>query len=340
VNIWWFILLLITSTYFLTGLVRHYSLSKKLLDIPNERSSHSESTPRGGGVAFVIIFILSLIIFSLNNKVQPDSLWAVFGSGLWIAIVGFLDDHGHIPAIWRLLAHAIGAMWALWWLDGLPPLSMFGTIIDFGLLGHILAAIYLIWLINLYNFMDGINGIASIEAITVCLGGIVLYYLFSIGNNSDWLFPLLLLATVLGFLYWNFPHAKIFMGDAGSGFIGILLGIFSIQAAWVSPGLFWAWLILLGVFIIDATVTLIARLLHREKIYEAHRSHAYQWSARKWGHTSVTIGVLLINLFWLFPLAFISMIYPKQGILIVLLAFLPLTVLALKFGAGRTEQSQ
>jgi Fuc2NAc and GlcNAc transferase len=142
-------------------------------------------------------------------------------------------------------------------------------------------------MLNLYNFMDGIDGIASVEAICACLGASVLYWL----SGLDALIwgPLLLAASVAGFLYWNFPPARIFMGDAGSGFLGIVLGGLSLQAAWVSEPMLWAWLILLGVFIVDATFTLFRRLLRGEKVYEAHRSHAYQFASRRFGkHLPVT----------------------------------------------------
>jgi Fuc2NAc and GlcNAc transferase len=143
---------------------------------------------------------------------------------------------------------------------------------------------------------------------------------------------------VLGFLFWNFPPAKIFMGDAGSGFLGMAIGVISLQAAWASPDLFWAWLILLGVFIVDATVTLLRRLLRGEKIYEAHRSHAYQFASRRYGrHLPVTLAVAAINLFWLFPLAASVVLWSIDGVLALTVAYIPLLLLASKFNAGGLE---
>src|SRR5690606_30192313 len=120
--------------------------------------------------------------------------------------------------------------------------------------------------------------------------GAILYALLETASLTD--LPLLMLAaSVLGFLAWNFPPARIFMGDAGSGFLGIALGILSLQAAWIAPTLFWAWQILLGVFVVDATFTLLRRLLRGEKVYEAHRSHAYQYASRRFGrHLPVTLA--------------------------------------------------
>jgi Fuc2NAc and GlcNAc transferase len=150
---------------------------------------------------------------------------------------------------------------------------------------------------------------------------------------------LILIMSVSGFLYWNFPPAKIFMGDAGSGFLGIVLGLLSLQAAWVSSQLFWCWLILLGVFVVDATFTLIRRLLRGEKVYEAHRSHAYQFASRRvGGHLPVTLAVALLNLCWLLPVALGVLLFDLDGFLALLVAYLPLVGLAVAYHAGAAER--
>lgn len=326
----------------LTGGLRRYALARSLIDIPNERSSHSVPTPRGGGVAIVLSFLLALPLLAVMDLVSWRLVCALLGAGAGIAVLGFLDDHGHIAARWRLLGHFIGAAWALAWLGGLPPLTIFDYTLDLGWMGHGLAAVYLVWVLNLYNFMDGINGIASIEAICVCIGGaLLLGTLAMTGSDSlEGIWLLLLLAcAVSGFLFWNLPPARIFMGDAGSGFLGIVLGILSLQAAWVAPQLLWSWMILLGVFIVDATFTLLRRLLRGAKVYEAHRSHAYQYAARQFGrHMPVTLAVGAINLFWLLPLALWVGVGGVDGALGVLIAYLPLLLLAIKFRAGEQEQ--
>jgi Fuc2NAc and GlcNAc transferase len=172
----------------------------------------------------------------------------------------------------------------------------------------------------------------------VCIGAAVIYALSGFADLI-WL-PLLLAAAVLGFLFWNFPPAKIFMGDAGSGFLGIILGLLSLQAASISSQLLWAWLILLGVFIVDATVTLIRRLVRGDKVYEAHRSHAYQFASRKYGkHLPVTSAVGVINLFWLLPVAICVTQFGLDGAIGVVVAYIPLAILALKFNAGELERN-
>ncbi|MCF6236003.1 MAG: glycosyltransferase family 4 protein [Gammaproteobacteria bacterium] len=336
-DIVWIALLMGGASWGLTGFLRSYALKKQLIDVPNNRSSHTVPTPRGGGVAIVVTFLLALLFLGFFNMLPADLVWALVGAGVGVALVGFIDDHGHISARWRLLVHFLCAGWALAWLGGLPPLPIFGIVLDIGWFGYLLAAFFLVWLLNLYNFMDGIDGLASIEAVTVCLSGAVLYMLVSVNNGVE--IPLLLLTTtVAGFLLWNFPKAKIFMGDAGSGFVGMVLGIFTIQAAWVMPELFWGWIILLGAFVVDATVTLVRRVLRGDKFYEAHRSHAYQYASRQYkGHVSVSIAFGIINLCWLLPIAVFVSIGWLDGVAGVVVAYLPLVMLAYRFKAGANE---
>ncbi|WP_043310813.1 glycosyltransferase family 4 protein [Pseudomonas sp. ML96] len=320
----------------LTALLRRYALSRSLLDIPNARSSHSLPTPRGGGVAIVIAFLLGGGALYCWGALPQSLFIALLGAGGGVALLGFLDDHGHVAARWRLLGHFLAAAWCLYWLSGLPPVSAFGNSWDLGVLGQIVAALYLVWLLNLYNFMDGIDGIASVEAITACLGIALISRLM----GADELVPpvLLLAASCAGFLSWNFPPARIFMGDAGSGFLGIVLGTLSIHTAWVNGDLLWSWLILLGVFIVDATLTLLRRLLRGERVYEAHRSHAYQFAARRFNkHLPVTLAVLLINLLWLLPMAVCAALGWLPGPLVLVMAYLPLIALAIKYRAGAAE---
>jgi len=333
---WWLLPLVLLVSLLMTAGLRHYALKRNVIDVPNARSSHTIPTPRGGGVAIVVSFLLAMTVLMFTGTAHVHTLIGLVGGGALIAAVGFMDDHGHIPARWRLLGHFLAAGWILAWMGGLPPVNVLGWVVDLGLAGTLLAAVYLVWMLNLYNFMDGIDGIASIEAITVCLCAAGLYGLTGLGQHA--VLPLLLACAVAGFLYWNYPPAKIFMGDAGSGFLGILLGGLSVQAAWVSPQMFWCWLILLGVFIVDSTYTLVRRLLRGDKVYEAHRSHAYQFAARRYGkHLPVTLGVAVVNICWLLPIAVGVALGALDGLLGVALAYAPLIGLAVRFRAGELE---
>lgn len=339
-TLWLLYSVLAGFSFILTAALGWYALANSLMDIPNARSSHVVATPRGGGVAIVFCFLVGVSVLLYLDSMLPARAGVGFiGAGLVVAVVGFMDDHGHIAARWRLLAHFSAAGWGLYWLGGLPVLTVLGWDVDLGAIGYLFAALYLVWLLNLYNFMDGIDGIASVEAISVCLGGAGIFVLQGGGyGDAAVILPLLLAFSVAGFLVWNFPPAKIFMGDAGSGFLGITLGLLSIQAAHSAPQLFWSWLILLGVFIVDATYTLFRRLLRGDKVYEPHRSHAYQYAARRYGqHRFVTLSVLMINLCWLIPLACLPALGLLDGVLSLTLAYIPLIVLAVCFHAGELE---
>ena len=336
-NLLWLLPVASCLSLLLAGLIRSYALSHDLIDVPNLRSSHSTPTPRGGGLAFIVPFLMFTPILGVFDDLPMAVIWAFLGGGIWISFVGFLDDRRHIAARWRLLAHFIGAVWVLFWLGGFPPVLIFGVTFDLAWLGNILAAVYLVWLLNLYNFMDGIDGIASIEAVTVCISVTILLILQD-SPQSIWLTISLLAASVVGFLFWNFPPAKIFMGDVGSGFLGLILGMLSIQVAWILPHMFWVWIVLLGVFIVDATLTLIRRVIKGEKFYEAHKSHIYQITARRCSsHKAVSLIVGLINVLWLLPVAYLVVkewVYGLEG---VILAYIPLVGLFFYFGSKQNK---
>ena len=335
--LWLFLLLIGSVSWALTGLLRRYALSNSLIDIPNERSSHFTPTPRGGGVSIVVAFQVGSIFLWIMSILDNMVFVGLSGAGLIIAIIGFIDDHGHIAARWRLLGHFSAASWLVFWLGGLPLLIVFGSSVDFGWAGHVLAVIVLVWLLNLYNFMDGIDGMAGIEALSSTLvAGFLFIFVFD--NQDMAILNLLMSSAVIGFLIWNFPPAKIFMGDAGSGFLGLMLGALALYGAHVASQMFWVWLILLGVFVVDATYTLIRRLLRGDKVYEAHRSHAYQYASRKFGsHLPVTISVLLINLFWLTPWSVFVALGMLDGMSGMIFSYIPLLWLAWYFHAGELE---
>lgn len=330
------IILVFLTSFLLTAMLRKYALSRSMIDVPNARSSHSIPTPRGGGLAIVITVMLSLVGLYLTGAIEFAVFASLFFAGGLVAIIGFMDDHGHIAARWRLMGHFCAAAIVLFWTGGLPIIDFFGTPLNLHYAGYVFGSLYLVWMLNLYNFMDGIDGLASIEAICACLGMCVVYLIA--GPTSLIQVNMLFAFAVAGFLYWNFPSAKIFMGDAGSGFIGIVLAGLSVHAAWLSADLLWCWLILLGVFIVDATVTLLRRLLRGARVYEAHRSHAYQYASRLVGrHAPVTLTVCLINVFWLLPLAVCVAYSLLSGAAALVVAYIPLIILAVRFRAGETE---
>ncbi len=318
-----------------TGMLqRHVAERLGMIDRPNERSSHTTPTPRGGGLAIVAVSLSLCLLLWQQRLLSPAFAMALVGGGAAVASIGFWDDRRHVPAAGRLLVHGGAAAWALFWLDGLPAIDVGKETIVLPAWGAVLAVFFLVWLVNLYNFMDGIDGIAGVEAVTVFLGAAVI--LHAVDTEADLSVFLALAGAVVGFLRWNWPPAKIFMGDVGSGFLGFVLGVYTLYWPMHSRMSLWSWVILLGVFLVDATVTLLVRAMRREKVYVAHRSHAYQRLARKFqSHQKVTVGVLVVNTCWLFPLALGAAFQPAQGVWLTALAFTPLVTLCFWAGAGK-----
>ncbi len=326
------------ATAMLTGVFRHYALKKGMMDVPNNRSSHVVATPRGGGIAVVIVFLSVLFFYLTDNAINIDSRYiaSLFLGGATIAAVGFWDDHQHVPASWRSAIHLVAAFASLLVIPSLPVINLFGYNLNLGWLAYPVYAIAIVWLLNLYNFMDGIDGIASVQAISVS-GGAALILLLQ--GQQTWAALLFLLSIcVAGFLVWNWPPAKVFMGDACSGFLGFILGLLLVITSAEGSINLWSWIILLGVFWLDATVTLVRRIFRGEKFYEAHRSHAYQRLSRRWqSHKKVTLSVLAINTLWLLPWALAATFVPTYSLLIFFVALTPLAYLILMLGAGKGD---
>jgi Fuc2NAc and GlcNAc transferase len=321
--------------FVLTLLIQKSALRTNRLDIPNERSSHTSPTPRGAGLAVVVAFLLGLVALLVDKSISDDVFLAIALPGLIVAIIGLLDDRGHLTsAKWRLVGHFACALLAVWLVGGLPELPLANATIDFGLAGDITAVVYLVWMLNLFNFMDGIDLITGVQTVTTSAG--VAMLLLASTESDFWKVFVVITASILGFLFFNLPPAKIFLGDVGSGFIGFITAVISLAIAKDEPLVAWAMIILLGVFVTDATVTLLRRLLSREHVYVAHRTHAYQHLSKKLNrHLPVSLGVGAINLLFLLPIAWLvaeSKISPIFGLLI---AYAPLVIVAAFLNAGK-----
>jgi Fuc2NAc and GlcNAc transferase len=320
----------------MTGRVRRMALDQGVLDRPGPRSSHTRPTPRGGGLAFVSVLLIALAL-AAGLGLQPWRPALVLGGGgAVVAGVGWRDDQRSLLPGRRLLAHLLVAAAAVAGLEGVAPLSLGPLAFGNGLLVQAAAVLFLAWMINLFNFMDGIDGLAAVEAISVAGVGSAALLLAGGGTLLQAWGPLSLASAVAGFLVWNWPPARIFMGDAGSGFLGFAIGVFMLQAGRVSSDLFWSWMILAAVFLVDATATLLVRLARGESWWLAHRSHAYQRLALRLGrHLPVSLGILAINLLWLTPWALLLSSGLLPAGVALPLAFAPLLALAVALGAGR-----
>jgi Fuc2NAc and GlcNAc transferase len=323
----------------LTGAVRRLALSQGILDLPNERSSHSKATPRGGGLAIVLTVTLGMVVLAATGELRPDLLVVLVVGGGAVALVGYIDDRQPLPPSVRLVVHVGAALWAAAWLGGLPALRIGPQTIHLGWAGYAVAALALVWTLNLFNFMDGIDGIAASEAVFVASCGALLS-VTGASTSGVAVAALVVAAACAGFLLWNWPPAKIFMGDVGSGYLGYVIAVLALAATRDDPVTLWIWLILGGVFFVDATVTIVRRLVRGDRVHEAHRSHAYQWLARRWGsHRRVTVAVMMLNLIWLLPCAFLATLHPDQAVAIVVVALVPLVALAIAAGSGRHENA-
>lgn len=327
------------ASFVLTGLVRRWALRIGLMDLPNERSSHLLAVPRGGGVAIVVVVIFAAILLYLADWMSTTAamVWIVGGS--LIAAVGFMDDRLGLSAKIRLAAH-FGAAWLVANAVGGLPLSYAPlTSLTGGVIGMICAMLAVTWAINLFNFMDGTDGIAASQA-TFVAGGGALFCLLSNADKGVAAMSLTVGAASIGFMCWNMPKAKIFMGDIGSGFLGFALVQCAFASAVGGGPTLWTWLILHAAFLCDATVTLLVRLIRGEPVYAAHRQHAYQHLARRWNSHGRVLGAYsMINGLWCLPLAWISFSRPTQGPMLALVATVPLCVAVAMVGAGRAESA-
>ncbi len=281
----------------LTYSIRSYANKKAIYDIPNERSSHSTPTPRGGGLAIMIVFYIGLVYF--QESIDSTLFYALL-CAIPIALISLVDDVLTISSKVRFFIQSVSAAMALYFLGGV---SSFDFIL-FELQGwwlNIIAFIAMIWLTNLYNFLDGIDGYAGSEAVMVGLG------LFLFFHNP---LGLVIVAACLGFLLFNWHKASIFMGDVGSATLGFVFAVFVFYDT--SQGSIFIWLILLSLFWFDATLTLIRRYRNGEVVTQAHKKHAYQRLTQSgWSHDKVVWFSLVFNLI------FFVLLYFVENVLIV-----------------------
>jgi Fuc2NAc and GlcNAc transferase len=326
------VLFIVALSSLLTRVGLGYALARNIIDVPNHRSSHSSPIPRGGGFSVVLVFLAAAVILGVRGLLQPLETLGLL-AGLAIAIVGAWDDCWNLPIRIRLPIHLATAAIAVFSFVEFRTLRIIfgGQLLALG--AALLIWLALVWLVNLVNFMDGIDGLAGTEAVTVaglCCGISVATH----GMNAVAILYGVLAASASGFLIWNWHPAKIFMGDVASGFLGYCFGTLALLAVATHTLSAYVPLILLGVFIVDASFTLARRMLRRERWYAPHRSHAYQHLAGRFGHERTTLLVAGINLLWLAPWAVVAQWHPGYSLLCLVAAWTPLIVGAQLLRAG------
>lgn len=319
----------------LTGAVRHYALKTGMMDVPNSRSSHTTPTPRGGGIAIVVaVCFISAGLFAFGLS-DWEPVAVCFGPGALVALVGYMDDRLNVAARIRILVHFVAAIVTVSLTWPWPGVAVMNA--GMQALSALVVILGICWMINLYNFMDGIDGLSASEAIFVFGSAAVLVWLS--GKDTYWVALLGAAASgAAGFLWWNSAPARIFMGDVGSGFIGLLISGFALLT-WKEGVLPLAtWLIVVSLFVADSSVTLVRRVIRGDRWYTAHRSHAYQRLARSaLGHAGVVRLSWAWNLAVLAPAAYFSVRMPEFQYLLAVLAMSASIALVLVSGAGRPD---
>jgi Fuc2NAc and GlcNAc transferase len=315
-----------------TAIVRRAAIVRSMLDVPVARSSHSIPTPTGGGLAIVTAFYAGLILSGLGGQLSGTAQ-ILLSAGLILAVLGLADDRLHLDYRWRISVHLGVALLAAISLGRFPLVQIAGVEFSPGLLSLPLVLIAVTWFTNLYNFMDGIDGLAASEGCFIGLAAAAL--LVGAGNEPLALTGLLLVGATAGFLYWNQAPASIFMGDTGSGFLGYIIAALALLSIYQGSMTIWSWILLPGVFIADASTTLLVRIWRRDTWHQAHRTHAYQHLAARIGHGKVVAAVMAINVMWLAPLAVLAEIRPEYGVYLTLFGIVPLFAVSHLLGAGR-----
>lgn len=306
-------------SFFLTYIMKNIAIKRSLLDIPNKRSSHSNPVPHGGGVAIASTWFVSLIYLFESGYMQKELFYALF-AGAIISVVGYLDDLYSLNAKIRLFFQFFIAFLGLCFLGGFRELDFFVFSIENQIFTNLFALFMIVWFINLYNFLDGIDGYAGSESVFLGIAG---FFLF--GDK----FFLAFIASVFGFLFWNWQKAKIFMGDVGSTLLGYNIAIFTIYYADKNPPDFWVWIILFSLFWFDATLTLFRRFKNAQRLSIAHKKHAYQrLNQSGWTHSRVVVASIFVNII-LFMSAYMIKIYQDLSLPMLFLVIIMLYMLML-----------
>lgn len=328
-----FIVVLLVAIVF-TGLVRGYAVSNGVSGIAERHISSTLSVPRDGGLAIGLAFVTAIVMLLFMLPVNTDRLLAL-SSTLLVVVIGFCDGHGRpVSGGWRFIIYAFAAWLVMWFLHGFPllllPIPVDWVLkrwmVDLGWLGYPLGVLMLVGFLNLFSFLDdGAANIAVSESVFVsaALAG----YLYFI---DQFLFgaAMSLGAASLGFLLWNWPKTKILTGDIGSGFLGLLLGILILMAARQAAVLLYCGLILLGIFVVFSTYTLLCRFVREQKTHTDDYSLIYQRAVKQYGTFNVFLASWAINLFWLLPISLLVFLHPGHALLGLVMAFLPLLYLA------------
>jgi Fuc2NAc and GlcNAc transferase len=286
--------------------------------------------PSSGGLAFALAFFISLTTINFFIPPDPSNLIFIFlGVGM-MTIVGFLDDLKNLSAFAKILFQIFFCAVTIYALGLFNILYLMNEAWSYLIL--ISFFLFLIWIINTFNFIDGADGLLASNTFVLCC---VLSFLFYVSNNEYLTLCLISLAGVsLGFLSLNWAPAKIFMGDSGSLFFGSIFVVFICGSISQEILSIWTWLILLSIFYVETTVTLVVRLFRKENFFSGrHELHAYQRLVIKTqDHSSPSKVFVAIQCLWTIPATLFSFFYPQYDIYIYLITVAPMTIIFYYYG--------
>jgi UDP-N-acetylmuramyl pentapeptide phosphotransferase/UDP-N-acetylglucosamine-1-phosphate transferase len=294
---YYYLITLFIITSILSYILNYFTLKilrqKQLLDKPNLRSNHIIPTPRGGGIAIILIIIFTISLLPFITNIDFTNLWPIIWCVAFLAIVSFIDDAKGLAAIYRFSAHIAAVCMIL----SMTDLSFINHLTGISISNYILypfIGVLFVWYINLYNFMDGIDGITSIQTICNMIAIFILTLLY-LNNDILLIFPVIITAAILGFLIFNFHPAKMFMGDVGSIPLGFISFYLLLKLA--ASGNWHMAVIIPLYYLIDSGITITRRALNKEKIWQAHSKHAYQLAVRKGlSPIIVTNYIIILNI--------------------------------------------
>jgi Fuc2NAc and GlcNAc transferase len=282
-----------TASVAATWLVRGWLERRRVVASPNDRSLHHEATVTGGGIALSAVLAVLWLVLWLGGMSPGPELLILMAA---FSLLGLMDDIHNVAWLHKLMAQFAAAVFFVATFGAFSRLDLFGVVIDIPWLTTVFSILWIVAFVNIYNFMDGIDGLAGgYGALCACVVGV--WFVLLGGNNGVSLFLYGLMAACLGFLVWNWAPARIFLGDAGSMMIGGVLAAAGIIGQRTYDVPLSAFVLLYAVFIADAGYTLVRRALRGEKIWQAHKEHLYQRATRSgMAHSSVTVMVLLLSM--------------------------------------------
>lgn len=314
----WLIVAIVTAlvSFVSCWMAMRLAVRAGMIALPGERQSHQIATPTGGGLGLVVTLLIITLILQIIQPL-PVFWWLNTLPGILVlALVGWIDDKRPVSSKIRLLVQFTVSLWLLLCMKFLGP-AIHASVIG-------ITIIAMVWLMNLYNFMDGSNGMAAFQGV-FC--GLAFAVLFKLGGFSSMaLVAVVVAAACAGFLPLNFPVAKVFMGDVASVPLGFTFAAFSVYGIYQGAFTFWTAVLIMSVFVIDASLTLAARVIHKEQWYTAHKQHVYQrLIEQEWSHSQVLIAYQAINVMMVLPAIVLATMYPQYAIVATVLTLLLLS---------------